>query len=190
MTHVDRYTTHAVSLIINIAQGNLEEPWPVEVFDHANRLHEIIMEPGDIIYYESAKNLHSRNRPLLGGSNAYYVNLFTHYRPMDDGDDWYLKKDTKPKQPPVLDVQGECKKPPPGKISEQLGTVQCNDVRLGPYVSPSLFQANSGKDLFEWWRQTSLSQQEEGEENKTNVMKEQQQNKDEKKTRMNNSDEL
>ena len=70
--HGDR--THAVSLIVNIAQGNLTEPWPVEVNDHGDRLHEVIMEPGDIVYYESAKCLHARNRPLMG-NDAYYVNL-------------------------------------------------------------------------------------------------------------------
>lgn len=30
LTHVDRTPTHAVSLIVNVAQGNLTEPWPVE----------------------------------------------------------------------------------------------------------------------------------------------------------------
>ena len=40
LTHVDRLPTHAVSLIVNVAQGNLAEPWPIEVFDHADRLHE------------------------------------------------------------------------------------------------------------------------------------------------------
>ena len=44
----------------------MTEPWPVEVYDHGNRLHEILMEPGDVVYYESAKNLHGRNRPLAG----------------------------------------------------------------------------------------------------------------------------
>ena len=75
LTHVDRITTHAVSLIVNIAQGNLTAPWTVEIYDHgkpllpcnycfisfreslphtsltnniANRLHEVVMEPGDI----------------------------------------------------------------------------------------------------------------------------------------------
>ena len=35
------------------------------------------MEAGDIVYYESAKCLHSRADPLQGG---HYVNLFAHYR--------------------------------------------------------------------------------------------------------------
>ena len=34
LTHVDRHNTHALSLIVNIAQGNLTEPWHVEIFDH------------------------------------------------------------------------------------------------------------------------------------------------------------
>ena len=45
LTHVDRIATHAVSLIVNVAQGNLTEPWPVEVQDHMDRLHE-----GECIY--------------------------------------------------------------------------------------------------------------------------------------------
>ena len=49
LTHVDREATHAVSLIVNVAQGNLTEPWPVEVQDHADRLHEVIMEPGVLL---------------------------------------------------------------------------------------------------------------------------------------------
>ena len=48
LSHVDRLPTHAVSLIVNVAQDNLSQPWPVEVFDHADRLHEITMDPGDI----------------------------------------------------------------------------------------------------------------------------------------------
>ena len=55
LAHVDRETTHAVSLIINIAQFGVLKPWTVEIYDHADRLHEIVMEPGDIVYYESAR---------------------------------------------------------------------------------------------------------------------------------------
>ena len=78
ITHVDRVETHAASMIVNIAQENVTQPWTVEVYDHANRLHEVVMEPGEIVYYESAKALHGRNTPLYSGN---YVNLFTHYRP-------------------------------------------------------------------------------------------------------------
>ena len=87
LTHVDRESTHAASLIVNIAQENVIRPWTIEVnfdiasdvillilnrmirmvisslvqiisiiainqvHDHADRLHEVVMEPGDIVYY-------------------------------------------------------------------------------------------------------------------------------------------
>jgi hypothetical protein len=87
LSHVDRVETHAASLIINIQQMGMREPWPVEIYDHAGRLHEIPMEPGDIIYYESARCVHGRMRPLQGSS---YVNIFSHYRPQGDPQ-WYIK---------------------------------------------------------------------------------------------------
>ena len=158
LTHVDRESTHAVSLIVNLAQGNLAEPWPVEIFDHANRLHEVIMEPGDIVYYESAKVLHSRTRPLMG-ANAYYVNLFTHYRPVGDPE-WMLKPNTPGTPEPLLEVEGECKLNVVGTTelpNKQLGVVEaveCDDKRLGDTISPTLFKATSGDDLIEWWRYT------------------------------------
>ena len=158
LTHVDRHVTHAVSLIVNVAQGNLTEPWPVEVQDHADRLHEVIMEPGDIVYYESAKCLHGRNRPMAG-PNAYYVNLFTHYRPIGD-DEWFTKENHKGTPEPLMQVEGECRLEKVGTTetaSHQLGVVeavQCDDKRLGPYISPTLFTAANGEDLINWWRMT------------------------------------
>lgn len=52
LSHVDREETHAVSIIMNIDQEDVEEDWMVEIYDHAGRLHEIPMKPGEIIYYE------------------------------------------------------------------------------------------------------------------------------------------
>ena len=51
LTHVDREETHAASLIINIAQIGMREPWFLEIYDFAGRLHEVAMEEGDIVYY-------------------------------------------------------------------------------------------------------------------------------------------
>lgn len=157
LTHVDRLNTHVVSLIVNVAQGGLEEDWPVEVYDHYGRLHEVVMEPGDIVYYESAKNLHSRNRPLVG-DHAFYANLFTHYRPTGAGDDWY-KDPTAPGREPVLEVEGECIVPPEVISVETehkgYGRVKCQDPRLGSNISPSLHVAKSGNDLITWWKRTT-----------------------------------
>lgn len=166
LSHVDRKPTHAVSLIVNVAQDNLANPWPVEVFDHADRLHEVTMVPGDIIYYESAKNLHSRNRPLTcreGGCS--FVNLFTHYRPADDGDQWFNNFDDMPNRPPpLLDGQvssdqdntictlSSDSKGDEGRIG--VGTVDCHDSRLGSYISPTLYKASSAQHLFQWWKAT------------------------------------
>ena len=168
LSHVDRLTTHAVSLIVNIAQDNLANPWPVEIFDHADRLHEVNMKAGDIVYYESAKNLHSRNRPLTckeGG--CHFVNLFTHYRPKADGDRWYTNLDDMPNRPAPL-LKGEVdydqdetictlgndyNKAEGGQIG--VGTVDCKDPKLGSNVSPTLFKATSEYDLYRWWKATA-----------------------------------
>mmetsp|Transcript_11460 Transcript_11460/g.24096 ORF Transcript_11460/g.24096 Transcript_11460/m.24096 type:complete len:521 (+) Transcript_11460:69-1631(+) len=145
LTHVDRISTHAASLIVNIAQGNLTRPWTVEVYDHADRLHEVAMEPGDIVYYESAKALHGRNTPLAGG---YYANLFTHYRPVDDPM-WYKKENPEGTPEPLIDV-GKCELV--GKPDEySVGAVKCENDAIGPHLSPTMFQARSGEDLYQWW---------------------------------------
>jgi len=164
LTHVDRHVTHAVSLIVNIAQGNLSEPWPVEVQDHADRLHEVRMEPGDVVYYESAKALHARNRPMKG-DGAYYVNLFTHYRPIGDNQ-WFARPNPDGTPEPVLedDLDGTCRLVSQGLTAmeldrrQQLGVVQavqCDDARLGNTISPTFFQARGPDDLVQWWRYTN-----------------------------------
>ena len=155
LTHVDRINTHAVSLIVNIAQGNLTQPWTVEVYDHANRLHEVVMEPGDIVYYESAKALHGRNTPLAGG---YYANIFTHYRPIGDPD-WYSKDNPEGTPEPLMDV-GKCELV--GKLDEySVGAVKCENPAIGPHLSPKMFTATSGDDLYQWWLSVGPSHDDE-----------------------------
>lgn len=145
LTHVDRESTHAASLIINVAQGNVTSPWAVEVHDHADRLHEVTMEPGDVVYYESAKCLHGRNTPLQGG---YYVNLFSHFRPKGDPR-WYVQPNPAGTPEPLMDV-GECRLE--GTLDQVgVGAVKCDDPAIGPYLSPTMFRARSAEDLSEWW---------------------------------------
>jgi len=146
LTHVDRESTHAASLIVNIAQEDVVKPWTVEVYDHADRLHEVVMEPGDIVYYESAKCLHSRNTPLESGT---YINLFTHYRPVDDPE-WYRRANPEGTPSQLLDV-GNCKLT--GKIDQySQGAVTCDKSAIGPHLSPTMFKANNSADLFQWWK--------------------------------------
>lgn len=78
--HTDTAHTHAVSAIINVKQEEIEKDWPLEIYDHNNVLHEVVMEPGDMVLYESAKLIHGRTQRLQGQG---YSNFFLHYRPTD-----------------------------------------------------------------------------------------------------------
>lgn len=71
--HVDRMPLVS-SAIINVAQGNLEEDWPLEVYDHSGVAHNVTMEPGDMVYYESHSVIHGRPFPLRG-SGAWFANI-------------------------------------------------------------------------------------------------------------------
>ena len=134
LTHVDRTPTHAASLIINVAQGNIAEPWKVEIYDHANRLHEVEMDEGDIVYYESAKCLHGRMRKLKG-PGAYYVNLFAHYRP--DGDpEWSTKPVPEGQPEPLISLEGV-------------------DAAKLPHLAPTGEILHSGGDLFDFWKKVA-----------------------------------
>ena len=31
------------------------------------------------------------------------------------------------------------------------GAVQCDNAAIGPHLSPTMFQAKSAEDLFQWW---------------------------------------
>lgn len=75
-THVDRLPLVS-SAILNVAQ-DLDEPWPLEVIGHDGKAHNITMEPGDMILYESHSILHGRPFPLKGN---YMANLFVHFEP-------------------------------------------------------------------------------------------------------------
>jgi hypothetical protein len=142
LTHVDRQETHAVSLIINIAQSGMRSPWPLEIYDFADRLHEVYMDEGDIVYYESARCLHGRMNPLQGNS---YVNLFAHYRPIDDPN-WYKKENPSDSLKPILDI-GECHVPKDSKSPVCTGS----EFSKLPYLSPHLLKLKSGDDIFNYW---------------------------------------
>eukprot|EP00605_Chrysophyceae_sp_TOSAG23-4_P000032 GSChrysophyteH1.ASY1.ANO1.33.1 assembled CDS len=101
LTHVDREETHAASLIVNVAQHGMRKPWMLEIYDFAGRLHEVEMDEGDIVYYESARCLHGRMAPLQGSA---YVNLFAHYRPIDNPK-WYLEENPEGTPEQCLDVE-------------------------------------------------------------------------------------
>lgn len=75
--HVDRMPL-VTSCIINVAQ-DLDEDWPLEVFDHNGVAHNVTMEPGDMVLYESHSIIHGRPFPMKGRA---YVNVFLHFEPI------------------------------------------------------------------------------------------------------------
>lgn len=86
-THVDRDPL-ITSAIINVGQ-DVDEDWPLEVYDHDGRAHNITMQPGDLVLYESHSILHGRPFPLKG---KYFANIFVHFKPVfDDGDSVIVK---------------------------------------------------------------------------------------------------
>jgi len=79
MGHCDRMNTHAISAIINVDQ-DVEEDWPLEIYNHDGVPTNITMKPGDLVLYESASCQHGRPYSMKGNQ---YVNMFVHYRPVD-----------------------------------------------------------------------------------------------------------
>lgn len=80
--HVDTVNTHVVSAIINVDQ-DVDQDWPLVILDHEDNEHQVIMQKGDMLLYESAKLLHGRPATFVG---KHYDNIFIHYKPIDGWD--------------------------------------------------------------------------------------------------------
>ena len=77
--HVDRARTHVVSCTICIDR-RLSSRWPFYIEDVDGRPHEVSIEPGEIVFYESARLRHGRPYALDG---EYYASIFVHYTPIN-----------------------------------------------------------------------------------------------------------
>ena len=77
LAHVDQTRTHVISAIINVDQ-EVEEDWPLFIQDNSGEDHEVILRPGEMIWYESARLIHGRQRPMRG---HHYDNVFVHFKP-------------------------------------------------------------------------------------------------------------
>ncbi len=69
---------HVISSVLAVAQ-DLDVPWPL-VVEHRGVTHEIFLDPGQMLVYESAVTRQGRLTSLQGRSS---VNLFAHYRPLE-----------------------------------------------------------------------------------------------------------
>merc|ERR1712059_10269 len=81
-SHLDRFHTHVISAIFNVGQSVREE-WPLYIMDNQGKGHRILLKPGEMVYYESARAIHGRPS-LLNGD--FYDNFFIHFRPTGS---WY-----------------------------------------------------------------------------------------------------
>ena len=77
--------THVISAILNIKQ-KVDSDWPLQIYDHDGRLHEVTLKEGEMVWYESAKMVHARAVPLNG---SYFENIFVHYMPRSRS--WFKK---------------------------------------------------------------------------------------------------
>ena len=77
--HTDRLETHVVSSIVHVAR-DVDEPWPIVIEGFDGSSTEVDLQPGQMLFYESAKCIHGRPRPMKG---RWYTSLFLHYRPVD-----------------------------------------------------------------------------------------------------------
>ena len=66
-----------ISAILNIKQ-NVDSDWPLQIYDNSGKLHEIILAPGEMVWYESARLIHGRVEKLNGTS---FENVFVHFMP-------------------------------------------------------------------------------------------------------------
>lgn len=73
--HIDGFQTRIVSAILNIDQ-KVDEPWALQIDDHEGKEHEVYLEAGEMVLYESAVLSHGRVKPFKGD---YFTNLFVHY---------------------------------------------------------------------------------------------------------------
>ena len=72
-----------VCVVINVLQVE-SQPWPLIIDDHNYRSHKLLLKPGDMVFYESAKLKHGRPDALNG---AQYANIYLDYHlpPADEG---------------------------------------------------------------------------------------------------------
>jgi len=103
--HVDQMATHVISAILNIGQRG--DPWPLHIMDHDGKTHQVLLQEGQMVWYESAKLQHARPFKFSG---EYFDNVFVHFKPRDRK--WYSRD--------VMQIKWEKDEVPKKKISIQL----------------------------------------------------------------------
>ena len=78
--HVDKSGTHIISCILHVDHDDdpESEPWPILIEDFQGNTNEVVLESGDMLFYESSKCIHGRPRDFKG---KWYSSIFVHYYP-------------------------------------------------------------------------------------------------------------
>lgn len=79
LPHRDRVVTHTIGVLINIDQ-DVEEDWPLTIEDNVCREYDVLLRPGEMLFYEGVRLQHGRPHPLRG---SRYANLFCHFAPKE-----------------------------------------------------------------------------------------------------------
>jgi len=130
-----------IGIICNWAQRGMRTPWPLELFDHAYRLHAVDLAPGELIYFESARVLHGRSGRLEGDS---VNNIMVHFT-FEAEPDWASRNPNSAfdKVPPHCWESFEF----------ESASEDC-DARLYPDTLSSVnLRATSTEDIFDYWMQ-------------------------------------
>ena len=77
--HVDDIPDYIVGAILQIDQ-KVDKDWPLHILDNLGTVHEIFLQPGEMLLYESAAVPHGRQYALNGD---YFDNLMVHWTPKD-----------------------------------------------------------------------------------------------------------
>mmetsp|Transcript_30016 Transcript_30016/g.34877 ORF Transcript_30016/g.34877 Transcript_30016/m.34877 type:complete len:350 (+) Transcript_30016:77-1126(+) len=80
LMHVDKSRTHVISCILHIDHSEDSEPWPIVIEDFQGNTNEVVLESGDMLFYESSKCFHGRPHTFKG---SWYSSIFVHYYPVD-----------------------------------------------------------------------------------------------------------
>ena len=55
----------------------MKTDWPLYMVDNKGEEHMVVMKPGEMVWYESARIIHGRPAPLQG---EFYDNIFLDFR--------------------------------------------------------------------------------------------------------------
>mmetsp|Transcript_22113 Transcript_22113/g.46546 ORF Transcript_22113/g.46546 Transcript_22113/m.46546 type:complete len:483 (-) Transcript_22113:78-1526(-) len=119
LPHVDRLPLVA-SAMLNVAQ-DVDEDWPIEMYDHDGVAHNITLSPGEMVLWESHSILHGRPFAMKG---KMYAMLFIHFEPTGHS----LRHGAESSV--VKDVHAQYK----AAAAEGVGGQSASDRGLPPYI--------------------------------------------------------